>query len=77
VFKTSDDLKIKLVDYDRLAIYYKQMDLTVEYTAYDSTHDIYTYKITLFRSDTLERWIEELNIEGTPGVGTIIHFSNI
>lgn len=53
------------------------MDLTVEYTTYDSTHDIYTYKITLFRSDTLERWVEELNVEGTPGIGTILHFSNI
>lgn len=54
LFKSSSSLDIRLVEYEDLAIFYTQMDLTVEYLTYDATYDKYSFNITLFRNDTLE-----------------------
>jgi hypothetical protein len=54
LFKSSASLDIRLVEYEDLAIFYTQMDLTVSYLTYDATHDTYSLNITLFRNDTLE-----------------------
>lgn len=54
LFKSSDSLDVRLVEYDNLGIFYSQMDITVSYLTYDATTDTYSFNISLFRSDTLE-----------------------
>ena len=54
LFKSSNSLDIRLVEYDDLAIFYTQVDLTVEYVSYDATTDVYSFLMTLFRNDSLE-----------------------
>ena len=54
VFKSSPLLEVKIMDYEGLAIFYSQIDLTVDYVSYDSTTDIYEYQVSLIRGDTLE-----------------------
>jgi hypothetical protein len=54
MFKSSNNLDVRLVEFANMAIFYTQVDLTLEYVSYDATHDIYTFNVSLYRGDTLE-----------------------
>lgn len=77
LFKSSSSLDIRLVEYEDLAIFYTQMDLTVEYLTYDATYDKYSFNITLFRNDTLESQNRSVDITGGLGDNNIIQLSSI
>lgn len=54
MFKSSSELDIKIVEFSNMAIFYSQVDLTVQYLTYDATHDVYSFEIILYRGDTGE-----------------------
>lgn len=76
-FKSNSSLDIRIVEYDSLSIFYSQIDLTVDYVSYDSTHDVYNFKISLVRSDTLESQSNSYDITGNIGTNNILSFTTI
>lgn len=77
IFKSSFDLDIRLVNYESLAIFYSQVDLTVNYVSYDATTDVYHFEISLYRGDTLEAWNHGYDITGCIGENNFLNFDTI
>lgn len=76
-FTSSNDLDIRLIGYENLAIFYSQIDLTVNYVRYDATTDTYTFEISLYRGDTHEAWNHLYDITGGVGENNLLFFNTI